>query len=180
LRRHPGDGASFQGDRVRYHARENRRPLRRQAYDDLAAVGGRARAAHEAHLHETGDHAREGGNVDAGPGGDVDLTLPAVVGEHGEDAPHRDAQSVTGERVLPEVDHQQPADAVDEVGKVVAEIEAGTVGHEIEIPADSSRDAFMGRLARCQRPFGATQLCRIIGEPAGVVKLHLQQLQMHL
>src|SRR5262249_35471881 len=85
-----------------------------------------------------------------------------------------------GERVLPEVDHQQPADAVDEVGKVVAEIEAGTVGHEIEIPADSSRDAFFGRLARCQRSFGATQLFRLIRGPAGIVKLHLQQLQMHL
>jgi len=155
LRRHAGDGCSLQGDRVRDHARENRRSPRRQADDDLAVVDGGAGAAHEAHLHQTGDHARQGGNVDAGPGGDVDLTLPAVVGEHGEDAPHRDAQSVTGERVLPEVDHQQPADAIDEVGKVFAEIEAGTVGHEIEIPADSSLNAFMGRLASCQRPLSA-------------------------
>jgi len=45
---------------------------------------------------------------------------------------------VTGERVLPEVDHQEPADAVDEIGKIFAEIEAPTIGHEFEIPANSS------------------------------------------
>src|SRR5262249_9793714 len=51
--------------------------------------------------------------------------------------PHRDAQVVSGERVLPEVDHQKPADAVDEIGKIFAEIETRASGHECEIPADS-------------------------------------------
>jgi hypothetical protein len=46
---------------------------------------------------------------------------------------------VTGERVLPEVDHQQPTDAVDEVGKIRAEIEAGATGHEFEIPQNFGR-----------------------------------------
>jgi hypothetical protein len=45
---------------------------------------------------------------------------------------------VTGERVLPEVDHQEPADAVDEIGKIFAEIEAPAIGHEFEIPANWS------------------------------------------
>jgi hypothetical protein len=83
-----------------------------------------------------------------------------------------------GKRILPEVDHQQPADAVDEIGKIFAEIE-GTVGHEIEIPADSSRDAFMGHLARCQRrsPPAPPPDTRAVDR---LVKLHLQQLQMHL
>jgi len=79
-------------------------------------------------------------------GGNVDLTLAVIVGEHREDAPHRDAQSVTGERVLPEVDHQEPADAVDEIGKIFAEIEARAIGHEFEIPANSWGNALWAGL----------------------------------
>jgi hypothetical protein len=45
---------------------------------------------------------------------------------------------VSGERVLTEVDHQKPADAVDEIGKIFVEIEARASGHEFEIPANSS------------------------------------------
>src|SRR6516225_1143258 len=122
---------------MRDHARQDCRSLRRQAHDHFAAVGGGSRAGHEAHLHQAGDHARQGRDVDAGAGGNVDLTLAVIVGEHREHAPHRDAQVVTGERVPPEVDHQKPADAVDEIGKIFAEIEARASGHECEIPADS-------------------------------------------
>src|SRR5262249_10457796 len=60
-------------------------------------------------------------------------------------------QVMTGERVLPEVDHQKPADAVDEIGKIFAEIEARAIGHECEIPTNCWANAFMGRLAPCQR-----------------------------
>src|SRR5207245_7216610 len=128
---------ALQGAWCRDQARQDCRSLRRQAHDHFAAVGRGSRAGHETHLHQAGDHARQGRDVDAGAGGNVDLTLAVIVGEHREDPPHRDTQVVSGERVLPEVDHQKPADAVDEIGKIFAEIETRASGHECEIPADS-------------------------------------------
>src|SRR5260370_32795809 len=62
---------------------------------------------------------------------------PDIESMAGRTPPHRDGQVVSGERVLPEVDHEKPADAVDEIGKIFAEIETRASGHECEIPADS-------------------------------------------
>ena len=55
---------------------------------------------------------------------------PLIVREHRQHAPHRDAQAVTGKRVLPEIDHQGQTDAIDQVGKIFAEVEARAIGHE--------------------------------------------------
>jgi hypothetical protein len=79
-----------------------------------------------------------------GPSRQIDLTLAVVVVQHREDTPHRDAQLVPGERILPEFHHQQPADAVDEIGKIVAEIDARASGHGFESPANSGGNASMG------------------------------------
>src|SRR5262249_20202758 len=101
----------------------------------------------------------------------------------------RDAQVVSGERVLPEVDHQKPADAVDEIGKIFAEIDARASGHECEIPANCWANAFMGRLPPCQRRARLDRLrdwSHNTAPAAGNLLhlqynlLHLQQLQMHL
>src|SRR4029077_6570663 len=119
-----------------------------------------SRAGHEAHLHQAGDHPRQGRDVNAGPGGNVDLTLAVIVGEHREHAPHRDAQVVSGERVLPEVDHQKPADAVDEIGKIFAEIETRASGHECEIPADSGSTLLWAALRYVKGGARLDRLCR--------------------
>jgi hypothetical protein len=90
---------------------------------------------------------------------------------------------VTGERVLPEVEHQEPADAVDEVGKIFAEVEARAIGHESQIPAElgllllwaGSRDVKEPAAVARSRGSGHNALV----DPWGF-QLHLQQLQMHL
>jgi hypothetical protein len=41
---------------------------------------------------------------------------------------------VWGQRASPEIDHQRRADAIDQVGKIFAEIELGAAGHERKIP----------------------------------------------
>src|SRR5262249_33201872 len=125
-------------------------------------VGRGTGAGHETHLHQAGDHARQGRDVDAGPGGNVDLALAVIVGEHRQHAPHRDAQLVAGERVLPQADHQQPAAAVDEIGKIFAEIEAPSIGHEFEIPANSRGPRFYGPPATMSKG-GPGWIARAVG-----------------
>src|SRR5262245_24482935 len=57
----------------------------------------------------------------------------------------------TDQRGLLEIDHEGGADAVDQIGKIFAEIEAGSLGHELRRPAKEFRwTFFMGLLPRCQ------------------------------
>ena len=97
-------------------------------------------------LDQPGDHPRERRNVDAGHGGQIDLALAVIARERGENPPHRDAQPVWRQRAAPEIDHQRRADAIDQVGKIFAEIELRAAGHEREIPERSVRASFYGRV----------------------------------
>ena len=130
LGRHAGDRTAFRRDRSRDQARERRGTLAGEAHDHLPAIGRRPRARHQAHSRQPGDHARERRNVDAGHDGQVDLALAVITRERREHAPHRNAQPMSRQRAAPEIDHQRRADAIDQVGKIFAEIEIGTAGHE--------------------------------------------------
>ena len=90
----------------------------------------RPRTRHQAHSRQPGDHPRERRNVDAGHDGQVDLALAVITRERREYAPHRNAQPMSRQRAAPEIDHQRRSDAIDQVGKIFAEIEIGTAGHE--------------------------------------------------
>src|SRR5262245_21501638 len=49
----------------------------------------------------------------------------------------------TDERSLLEIDHQGRADAVDQVGQIFAELEGGSLGHELRRPAKEFRWTFL-------------------------------------
>src|SRR5262249_54456207 len=95
-----------------------------EVYDDFTAVGLRPAAGDETGPHQPGHEAGKRRGIDAGELGKVDLALPAVAGKHGQDAPHGDAEPVHRQGVRGEADRQRRTDAVDEVGKIIAEIEA--------------------------------------------------------
>src|SRR5215211_1836329 len=94
--------------------------------DDLTAVRARAAAGDETHADEPRHQTRQGRGVDAGEPGEIDLALASVVGEHRKDSPHGDAQPVRGKPVLREAGRQGGTYPIDQVRKVIVQMQVRT------------------------------------------------------
>src|SRR5262245_42032821 len=91
----------------------------------FTAAGARPGTADQTHADQARDETRQCRCIDAGEAGEIDLALAAVVREHRQHPPHGDAQAVRRQLLGREADRQDGSDPVDQVGKIIVELELG-------------------------------------------------------